>query len=80
MSFNKIISKKIIGTALKDGATITLSVATKMTIWTRADFAVEKVRSVLSKSLSDWKEPLPTDAQEVCFRYVLLPTVYVSVM
>jgi hypothetical protein len=80
MSFNKIISKKIIGTALKDGATITVSVATKTTMWTRADFAAEKVGLVLSRSLSDWKEPLPTDTQEVCSRKVLLPTLYTSVM
>lgn len=68
MSFNQIIAKKVIGTAVKDGTTVTLSVATRTTHWMRADMAVQKVGSVLSKAIPDWKEPLPADTKEICSR------------
>lgn len=68
MSFNQILAKKLVGTAMKDGATVKLSVATRTTYWTRPDLAADKVGTVLSKSLTDWKEPLPNDTQEICSR------------
>jgi hypothetical protein len=69
MSFNKIIAKKVIGTAIKDGAVVTLSVATKTSNWERPDIVADQVGSVLKRSLADWKDPLPTDTKEVCSRY-----------
>jgi hypothetical protein len=68
MSFNQILAKKLVGTAVKNGATVKLSVATKTTHWTRPDFTADKVGAVLTKSLSNWKEPLPNDTQEICSR------------
>jgi len=68
MSFNQILAKKLVGTAMKDGATVKLSVATRTTYWTRPDLAADKVGTVLSKSLPNWKEPLPNDTQEICSR------------
>ena len=53
MPFNQILAKKLIGTAVKDGATVTLSVATKTTHWTRPEFTADKVGTVLTKSLSN---------------------------
>lgn len=68
MSFNQILAKKLIGTAVKDGAAVKLSVATSTTYWTRPDLAADKAGAVLTKSLPNWKEPLPDDTQEICSR------------
>ena len=68
MTFNQIIAKKVIGTAMKDGATVTLSFATQTSHWSRPEVVVDKVGGVLTKSLQDWKEPLPNDTKEVCSR------------
>lgn len=68
MSFNKILAKKLVGTSVKDGAAVSLSVATRTTYWTRPDFAADKVGDVLTKSIASWTEPLPDDTQEICSR------------
>jgi hypothetical protein len=68
MVFNQIIAKKVIGTAMKDGATVTLSVATQTSHWSRPETAVDKVGNTLTKSFQNWKEPLPNDTKEVCSR------------
>jgi hypothetical protein len=68
MLINQILAKKLVGTAVKDGATVKLSVATRTTYWTRPDIAVDKVGIALSKSLPSWKEPLPNDTKEICSR------------
>ena len=68
MAFNQIITKKAIGTAMKDGATVTLSVATQTSCWSSPEVAVNKVGGVLTKSFPNLKEPLPEDTIEVCSR------------
>lgn len=68
MTFNQIINKKIVGKVIKDGAPITLSVATETSSWRRAEVAVGKVGDVLTKSVENWQEPLPNDTKEVCSR------------
>ena len=68
MAFNQIIAKKVIGTAMKDGATVTLSIATQTSDWSLPEVAVDKVADVFTKSFHNWKEPLPKDTKEVCSR------------
>ncbi|KAK2798044.1 hypothetical protein FQN51_007969 [Onygenales sp. PD_10] len=54
MSFNRILTKKNVGSITKDGAPIVLSVATKTTQWDRPDALVESplVIPSLDQSLS----------------------------
>ena len=68
MSFNKILAKKVVGTALKDGVNVTLSVATKTSHWERPEFVVDTVGDVLKKSIASWTERLPADTKEICSR------------
>ncbi|KAE8557556.1 hypothetical protein TMatcc_005016 [Talaromyces marneffei ATCC 18224] len=68
MSFNKILAKKVVGTALKDGVNVTLSVATKTSHWERPEFVVDTVGDVLKKSVASWTERLPADTKEICSR------------
>lgn len=68
MVFNQVLTKKVIGTAMKDGATVTLSVATKTSCWIRPDTVVDVVGEVLKKSFGNWRDPLPKGTKEVCSR------------
>ncbi|EER40061.1 predicted protein [Histoplasma capsulatum var. duboisii H88] len=68
MSFNKILAKKAVGMIVKDGITVTLSVATRTTHWTRPDVAVGPAGDLLKKSVAEWKEPLPAGTKDICSR------------
>ncbi|KAK2811970.1 hypothetical protein FQN50_001677 [Emmonsiellopsis sp. PD_5] len=68
MSFNKVLAKKTIGTIVKDGMTVTLSVATRTTAWARTDTAAETAGDTLKKAVSEWKEPLPSGTVDICSR------------
>ncbi|KAH8781196.1 hypothetical protein F5883DRAFT_539591 [Diaporthe sp. PMI_573] len=68
MSFNRVLAKKMVGTALKDGKSVTLSVATETSHWKRLNTAIEPVSQVLEKSFAEYNKPLPTGTTDVCVR------------
>jgi hypothetical protein len=68
MSFNQIFAKKAVGTIVKDGTMIILSVATKTSQWDRPDALVQPVGDSLTRSVSQWDGPVPTGTKEICVR------------
>jgi hypothetical protein len=68
MSFNRVLAKKVVGTAVREGRNVTLSVATETSHWKRPDTAVDPVSKVLEKSLARYNQPLPTGTTDVCVR------------
>jgi hypothetical protein len=65
---NKISSKKLIGSVVKDGKTIAVSAATKTSTWTRTEVMADKVGDTLMESLKDYDGPLPKETEEICSR------------
>ncbi|KKZ64830.1 hypothetical protein EMCG_09278 [[Emmonsia] crescens] len=49
-----------IDTIVKDGMTVTLSVATRTTNWIRSEVAIGPAGEVLKKSVTEWAGPLPS--------------------
>ncbi|KAI0531684.1 hypothetical protein GGR58DRAFT_492798 [Xylaria digitata] len=68
MSFNRILSKSVVGSAIKDGKRITLSVATETSHWKRPDVSIDPVGNILQKSLENYKPALPAGTTDVCLR------------
>jgi hypothetical protein len=65
---NKIASKKLVGSVVKDGKTVVVSAATKTSTWTRTDAMAQKVGETLMENLKNFEGPLPKDTEEVCSR------------
>ena len=68
MSYNQIISKKTIGTIIKNGREITISVATKTSQWIRPDATVDAVGDAFAKAVEGYNGELPVDTKDVCVR------------
>lgn len=67
-SFNKIISKKVVDTLVKDGKSIAISAATETLDWKRTDSAASTAGANLKASLATFSKPLPAGTKEVCSR------------
>ncbi|KAG5295560.1 hypothetical protein I7I50_08345 [Histoplasma capsulatum G186AR] len=68
MSYNKIISKKVVDSFTRNGVNITISVATKTSIWERPNLAVDTVAKPFSASLKSFTGTLPEGTADVCAR------------
>lgn len=66
MAYNHVLKKKFIGTTVREGQKLILSVATKTSLWERPDFAADISGATLTYSLSEYKGTLPKDTIEVC--------------
>jgi hypothetical protein len=66
--YNKIFSKKVVSTIIKDGKSILISAATETSAWTRPDSAADQVGADLKKLLLDYTNPLPKGTENVCAR------------
>lgn len=67
-SINKIISKKIVSSIVKDGKSVLVSAATETSEWKRPDSVAEHVGGLLKESLANWTGSLPEGTKEVCSR------------
>lgn len=65
---NKIVKKLPVGTIIKDGKSILLSVATETSDWKRTDAAALRVAPAFKTSVVKHTGPLPKDTQEICVR------------
>lgn len=68
MSYNQILSKKTVGTVVKNGREITISVATRTSKWFRLDIGVDAIANPFVAAVEDFKGELPEDTQDVCAR------------
>jgi hypothetical protein len=68
MSCNQILSKKTIGTIVKNGREIAISVATCTSKWIRPDVGVDAITNPFTAAVEDFKDELPGDTHDVCAR------------
>lgn len=68
MSYNKILAKKVLGSIVKNGKTITLSTATETTHWKRPDVIADVMKEPFTKAVVEYTGPLPEDTNEICAR------------
>lgn len=69
MPYNRIISKKALSEVVKNGNRIIISAATETTLWTRPEFAVQKIAAPLTKAVAKLEDSaIPKDTKEMCAR------------
>ncbi|KAK2803542.1 hypothetical protein FQN50_006977 [Emmonsiellopsis sp. PD_5] len=68
MSYNKILSKKVVDTFTRNGVPITISVATKTSKWTRPEGAVDAVAIPFAETVKGFSGTLPEGTEDVCAR------------
>jgi hypothetical protein len=70
MSYNQIIKKQVLGTIIKNGKEVSLSVATETTHWKRPEFIPDTMKTKVTKAVMDFPGQLPAGTGEVCIRYM----------
>ncbi|KAE8146936.1 hypothetical protein BDV25DRAFT_43552 [Aspergillus avenaceus] len=68
MSYNKILSKKTVGTIVKNGKEITISVATRTEKWMRPDVAVDAIADPFTEAVDGFTGNLPENTKDICAR------------
>jgi hypothetical protein len=71
MSYNQIIKNVAVGSIVKSGKELTLSVATKTSYWIRPDNTAYVVGERLKKLAEKFTGPLPEKTVEMVARYAL---------
>lgn len=69
MSYNKIISKVQVGSVVKDGKNIILSVATKTSDWTRTEEQAKAHAPAWKKAVTESLDKIKDDTVEIVQRY-----------
>lgn len=69
MSYNQILKRKIIGSILKNGKEIKLSVATETSHWKRPECVADGMADRVINIVQSYSKPLPHGTSEVCIRY-----------
>jgi hypothetical protein len=67
-AINKIVSRKVVDTVVKDGSTVLISAATETLTWKRTEAMAEKVGGDLKNAVGGWDGKLPPGTTEVCSR------------
>jgi len=65
--FNRIVSKTVIGSVMKDGKTVAISAATETSTWQRDEAMAQKVGEILKNNIANFG-PLPEGTVDVCVR------------
>ncbi|KAB8244555.1 hypothetical protein BDV35DRAFT_359645 [Aspergillus flavus] len=68
MSYNQILKRKIIGSILKNGKEIKLSVATETSHWKRPECVADGMADRVINIVQSYSKPLPHGTSEVCIR------------
>lgn len=76
-SIHRIISKELVGSAVKDGKTMTLSIATETSSWRRLNTAIEPSTEVLQRSLAVHKSRIPEGTVDICLRYIYMSDCFI---
>lgn len=71
MSYNRVISSKLVGTLVKGGKDIAVSAATRTSTWTRAEDTAAKVGENILTEAKKNLNSIPEGAKEVVIRSVV---------
>ncbi|KAL2368286.1 hypothetical protein BDBG_00161 [Blastomyces gilchristii SLH14081] len=68
MSFNKILTKKVVGKLSKGGMNVVLSVATRTEAWSRPEYVADEIGARTNPIIVKSKTALPAGTVELCVR------------
>jgi hypothetical protein len=71
MSYNRVISSKLVGTLVKGGKDIAVSAATRTSTWTRSEETATKVGENFIAGAQKDLNKIPEGAKEVVIRSVV---------